>query len=417
MKICWMNEHLLYFNGGIRYIYEVARRLNNNNNEVDIMVTDTSMNNWVKFAEQGVAVCSWDTASAKNLKYWLFYPYYLLKSSQKIKDVKTDYDIFISSSPTSDIWCLLAGVNPIIVCFEVNPWLHNKEHIRGLSLFKQILVRVAKPFIRPIEKRAYRNAKTVICHSKFVQSEIKRVYSVDSIVVPVGVDSTFFSRRSRISENKVESENKYLDAKDAGKALISKPSKESLWDIYSKYSILLHVASYLSPMKGTKYAIEAMKWIIPKVSDALLLIIVARLDGKLQSELMETVPRGISSHIKFIPDVPDSDMPTYYSLAKVILQPSLDENAHYPTIEGGCCECPAIGFRSKFENEDIVNGYTGWIVPRCDSKEMAQSAIDIIRDKAMRDYLGRNARQFMLNKFSWNRCITKYKELISHGNN
>lgn len=386
MKIAWMNEHLLFWNGGIRYIYEVSRRLVSTDNSVDMVVTDFSKENYVRFMSENIGICSWQTANASNLRYWLLYPYYLLKASTQIKNNKYRYDTFISTSPTSNIWCLLAKIKPIIVVFELNPWLYNKEYIRGLSLLRKLIILIGKPVIEPIDRAAHRNAKVVICHSKFVQSELKRVYNIDSIVVPVGVDTKFFTR---------------VDS-------------STLHNVYKDYTILLHVASYLSPMKGTRYAIEAMKYIVKEVPNALLLITVLRTDYRLMYKLLEPVCLGtnVGKHIKFIYDTPDTDMPALYSLAKVLLQPSLDENAHYPAIEGGCCECPTIGFQGIYDNEDIIEGTTGYIVDRYDSKAMAEAAVDIITDNNLRGYLGRNARQFMINKFSWDRCISKYKEVI-----
>lgn len=390
MKLAFLNEHLLYWNGGIRYIYEVTRRLVSNGNSVDILVTDCSKDNFNQFCNSEVIpIVLWESPSAKNLRYWLLYPYYLLKASLKIKQGSLLYDTFISTSPTSNIWCLLAKIKPIIVVFELNPWLYNKEYVKGLSLLKKLTITIGKSVIKPIDRAAHRNAKAVICHSKYVQSELRRVYNVDSIVVSPGVDTEFFTR---VDDN-------------------------TLHNIYKDYTILLHVASYLNPMKGTKYAIEAMKYIVEKVPNAILLIITQdtkEVQNKLMYQCVHSIGKcyNLNKHITFITDVLDKDMPVYYSLAKVLLQPSFDENAHYPAIEAGCCECPAIGFEGIYDNEDIIEGTTGYIVDRYDSKMMAEAAIDIIRDSSLQGYLGRNARQFMTNKFSWDRCIDKYKELI-----
>lgn len=384
MRIAWTNEHAIDWNGGIRYILEVTSRLARDNT-VDILSTDYSKDNFYRFSAKRVTLLTWNTASAKSIKYWLLYPYYLLKAVMFIKPLKSYYDTFISSSPTSDIWCLLAGIKPIIVCFEINPWLHNKEYIKGLSLLKRIIVTIAKPIIRPLELRAYRNAKAIICHSKFVQSEIRKVYNINSMVVPVGVDTKFFSR----VEDSI------------------------LHNVYKDYTILLHITSYLSPMRGHKYSIEAMKYIIKEVPNAMLLITLTKHNERYETELRRlSISLGVDKYVQFIFNVPESDMPALYSLAKVMLQPALDENAHNPTIEAGCCECPAVGFSGKFESEDIVHGETGVIAHRQDSKNMASCAILILKNNKLRDKLGKHARQFMINKFSWERCLARYQELI-----
>lgn len=391
MKIAWLNEHILMWNGGVRFIYEVTKRLVKDDIQVEVIVSGASISNINKFNNIDVLSTTFSNASANQLKYWLLYPYYLISNSIFLKKLLKGYDTVISTSPTTDILCKLANIKPIIICFEPNPWLHNEEYIEGLSKFKQVLVRTAKPFMKPIEKRAYKNAKAVICHSKFVQSEIRRIYDIDSTVILVGVDIDKFK----------------------------KAEVNPLYKEYKDYNVILHIASYLSPMKGTKYAIEAMRWIVNQVPNALLLIVTqdtkeAKLKLLKQSNYLSIAKASdISGHIQFITDATDDDMINYYSLAKVHLQPSLDENAHYPAIEAGCCECPTVGFNGKFECEDIVHNETGALVHWKDSKKLADCTILILKDNELRNRLGKNARQFMINKFSWDKYMSKFKEVIN----
>lgn len=385
MRIAWMNEHILYFNGGIRYIYEVTRRLAKDN-QVDVVVSDASASNIDKFYKAGVPITTFSTTSANSIKYWLLYPYYLLSNSKFLKVLLKDYDAVISTSPSTNILANLAGVKPIIVCYEVNPWLYNKEFIKGLSLLKRVIVTFAKPIASILDKVAFRNAKAVICHSKFVQSEIRRIYDVDSVVIPVGVDTEKFK--------KVELDN-----------------NNNIYNTYNKFNVILHVASYLSPMKGTKYAIEAMKWIVSKVPNALLLIITQ--DTKEMQDKLLKQATNFCNNVKFISNATDEDMISYYSLAKVHLQPSFDENAHYPAIEAGCAGCPTVGFSGKFECEDIVSNSTGFTVERYNSKELAVATVSILANPSLQGYLGRNAKQFMINKFGWNNYMEKLNAIIN----
>lgn len=393
MNICWLNEHILMWNGGTRYILEVARRLNSSNFQVDIIAGNASIENAELFSNNNLLITEFATVDMSKVKYWLLYPYYLINHSLWLKKLLKEYNVIVSSSPTTHILAMLANIKPIIICFELNPWLYNLEYIKGLSKLKQVLVRIGKPFISPIEKKSFRNAKVIICHSKFVQSEIRNTYGIGSTVIPVGVDAEKF--------RKVELDN-----------------NSNIYNTYNKFNVILHIASYLSPMKGTKYAIEAMKWIVNKIPDTLLLIITQ--DTKeAQDKLLKKYAYSIgksydfSKHIKFITDATDNDMVDYYSLAKVHLQPSLDENAHYPAIEAGCAECPTVGFNGKFECEDIVNNSTGFVVERYNSKDLAAATVAILANPSLQSYLGKNARQFMINKFSWDKYMEKLNAIVN----
>ena len=193
MKIAWVNEHFLYWNGGVRYVYEVARRLAKEY-DVSLIVQNISDENEKMFTKAGVEVLDMEETTANKLRYWVFYPYYLLKHSLILREAQARYgfDVWVSSSPTTHILCWLTGIKPVLVVFELNPWLYLSSHKKGLSKLKQLIVNCGSIMAKWMEKKAYQNASRIVVYSKYVQSEVKRTYGVDSEVVYVGVDTDFF---------------------------------------------------------------------------------------------------------------------------------------------------------------------------------------------------------------------------------
>ena len=55
MNIALVSDHALFWNGGIRYMYEISRRLRRDN-EVDVIVGQMSNINKVMFGKQGLNV-------------------------------------------------------------------------------------------------------------------------------------------------------------------------------------------------------------------------------------------------------------------------------------------------------------------------------------------------------------------------
>ena len=98
-----------------------------------------------------------------------------------------------------------------------------------------------------------------------------------------------------------------------------------------------------------------------------------------------------------------------YSIAKVLLSPSLDENVHLPVLEAAACECPAIILKGTTEPEDILHAETGYISNNAYS--MARWTIRALQNPQFR--LGKLARQFVLDNFSWDKCVSSYKRIIS----
>ena len=382
MKIAVAQEHCLYFNGGIRYLYEVTRRLAQSH-KVELLVQDISDENEVMFNRAGVEVLNMEETTANKLRYWLFYPYYLLKHSLILRKAQRvyKYNAWISSSPTTHIMCMLAGIKPILVVFELNPWLYSKEFQKGLSMVKKAIIKFGSIVAKWLEQRAYNNASKIIVYSKYIQSEVKRVYGVESEVVYTGVDSDFFK----------PTHNPELEAK------------------YKDKQVILHVASYLSPMKGTDLAVEAMGLVNKEFPNALLLIINSHNDIDRQYELHDKANQ-CGAYIRFVTQVKDEDLPVYYSMAKCLLSPSLDENVHLPVLEASCCECPSIILKGKMDTED-VNTTCAYILP---NSEVFKGWLLIqLRHLELGEEVGKNARKFVTEKFNWGKCLDNYKRIIS----
>jgi len=386
MKCAFLNEHCLYFNGGIRYLYEVTSRLAKWC-QVSLVVQDISDENERMFSKADVEILDMEETTANKLKYWIFYPYYLVKHSFILRRAQREYrfDAWISSSPTTHIMCMLAGIKPILCVFELNPWLYNSSHQKGLIKAKQFIIKCGSIVAKFLEKMAYKNASKIIVYSKYIQSEVKRVYGVDSEVVYTGVDAEFF-----------------------------KPTHNpEIEDRYKGKQVVLHVASYLSPMKGTDLAIEAMGRVNEDFPDAVLLIITKDKDVKRNIELANAMIDN-NANVGFVYDVKDVDMPVYYTMAKCLLSPSLDENVHLPVLESACCETPSVCLQGKMKSEDVIDCHTGAI--GYDKLSLAGLLFRYLLDpwdENIAKKEGIEARKFVKERFNWDTCIENYKRIIS----
>jgi glycosyltransferase involved in cell wall biosynthesis len=381
MKLAICTDHLLYWNGGVKYIYEVTRRLAKDY-DVSLIAQAISSANEELFSKTDVQILDMDETTANKLRYWLFYPYYLLKHALILREAQARYgfDVWISISPTTHILCWIAGIKPISVVFELNPWLYSDSYRKGLSKLKLFIVNCGGIVAKWMERKAYHNASRLIAQSKFVQSEIKRVFGLDSTVVYAGVDTDFFK----------PTHNPELEVR------------------YKDKQVVLHVASYLSPMKGTDLAVEAMGLVNKEFPDALLLVINSHNDVERQKELSKKAVE-CGAKIEFVVGLIDEQMPEYYTLAKCVLSPSLDENVHWPVMEGASCETPCVILRGHAEPEDMIHARTGYM----DVNKWGMAAwIKRLLDNTQFG-LGKLARQFILERFNWDKSIEIYKRLIS----
>lgn len=379
-KIAWVNEHAMLFNGSIRYIYEVSRRLNKDY-DVSLIVQNISDDNWLMYKEIGVEIVNMKVTSTDKMRYWLLYPYYLLKYAQQLRNMqkKYEYDNWISSSPTTHIMCMLAGIKPIIVVMELNPWLYNTTFQAGLSRIKQTVVKCGKGVAIQLEKLAYRNATNIVVFSKYIQSEVFKTYGMDSTVIYSGVDSEHFHRWA----------------------------KPEIYEKYKGKKVVLHVASSLTPMKGTDLAVEAMGLVNKEFPEALLLIVNSNKDSDRQYEL-NMKAKECKAQIEFVTGVSEEDLPSYYSIAQCLLSPSLDYNIHLPVIEAACCETPAVCLQGNNIPEDVDDGHSGIV-----TRHLAWAVSSYLKNGKDRRMAGSYARFYIKNKFNWEVCVERYRKIIN----
>lgn len=364
MKVAWLNEHLLDWNGGIYYIHSTCSRLGY---PVDMVVTKASLDNIKRFTSVGIGIKQFSGIAADNALYWIFYPLFLVINAFKLKRILKDYNAVVSTSPTTTVLCWMIGIHPVVMVFEINPWLYNNEYVSGLTPFKRIMAFLARIFMKPIDRRAHDNASILFCWSESVKKNIEKVYSNNIRVLYGGVDSNFFHKK-----------------------------------LPHKGNMVLHVATYLIPMKGTEYAVRAMKY----VPNAELVVVNINNDQQERNRLM-SIAEELGVKLNFVDEV--SDLADFYSLATVLAQPSFDENVHYPVAEAAFCECPAVAFSGKYLSEDIVDGKTGIIVPSGDTLALGQAITNLILNPVLRDIMGKQAKEFAMKRFSWKNHIECYK--------
>lgn len=373
MKIAWLHENLLYWNGGVKCILEVSRRLKQKC-DLDVFVTKASDENKRIFGEAGVEVKEFSRIASDNIRYWILYPYYIWANARKLKHLLAQYDVLISSSPTTCLIAARLNKKTIYIFFEPNGWIYSPHYIRGLPQMQRFLVKIGRPIARLHDQNAMRKADRLVVADKFTASRGQNIYGRLPEVIYVGVDSELFSRKHDLS----------LEKK------------------YSGHEVIIHSATYLNPIKGTRYLVEAMPKIVKQVPNCRLLILNPHNDETKRTELMTLAKNlGVASNIEFLPTIREEDLPYYYSLAKVIVQPSLYESLRMSLIEAAACETPGVSFSGGTAGEDIVDAKTGSVAPWGDVDALAEMVIRLLKNSELRVQLGEKARDMVKRMFSW----------------
>ena len=375
MRIAWLNEHLLYWSGGVKWILEISRRLKQKN-ELDIFVTKASDENKQLFRKAGLELKEFSNVSTDNARYWLFYPYFIWENSRKLKRLLEPYDVVISTSPTTCVIASLLDHKSIFVFFEPNVWVYSPSFINGLPFMQRLLLKMGHPLSKWLDQAAMKKADRLVTLDNLNAARGKAIYDRQPDIIPIGVDTELFAPKH----------NAELEA------------------AYSSYRVIIHSATYLNPVKGTRFIVEAMPGIIEQVPDCRLLILNPHKQKKERAELMSLAQSmGVASNIEFLPTLKEEDLPYYFSLAKVVIQPSLYVSTHMPLAEGAACETPAIAFDGINADEDVVDGETGFITPSGNIDILAQKTVELLNNPGLRAKMGKKARERVLKLFSWDR--------------
>ncbi len=155
-------------------------------------------------------------------------------------------------------------------------------------------------------------------------------------------------------------------------------------------------------MKGTNLLIQALPRILEQVPNSKLLILNCVENNKARSNLVELAKKlGVDSNVEFLPFIDDGDLPYYYSMAEVLVQPSIHESFLLPVHEANACETPVVCFSGGSVEEEVIHGETGFIAPLYDIDELARLTIEILMRPELGQRMGKAGRERQRQMFTW----------------
>jgi len=101
-------------------------------------------------------------------------------------------------------------------------------------------------------------------------------------------------------------------------------------------------------------------------------------------------------------------MPRFLSDGQLFLSTSVTENQPCAALEAMSMELPIVGFRTNGMPEVVEDGKTGFLVDLDDTKAMIEKINLLLDDESLRREMGRNAREFVVNNFSYYATLDIY---------
>jgi len=183
-----------------------------------------------------------------------------------------------------------------------------------------------------------------------------------------------------------------------------RPEKTS--DIKKGDEFIILAVARLKKEKGIQNIIRALPELLKKISRVKLLIIG---EGEYQPELQRLAEKlSVADRVSFLGFVPYNQLPEYYNLADIFVNPTIRENGYDLTIISAmACGKPAVCSRIGSVPTVITDGVDGFLYPKNNLSLLREIIIKLRENPQLRDSVGKNARNKAVGKFSVTGMIQK----------
>ncbi len=239
---------------------------------------------------------------------------------------------------------------------------HSTEYDRSAGFFPQ-------DWIIALERQAVQESDLVIAVSEYTKKQLVDRYGGDAdriVAIHNGVDFAKFADHAERD--------------------------------YAKTTNTVLYLSRVSRQKGPMSFIRAAKRVLEQTRDVRFVVAGK---GEMLPELIEfAVKHGIAEHVTFTGFVPDAEVQRLYESCDVYVLPSVSEPFGISVLEAMTTGLPTIVSTTTGVGEALTHVLRA---EHWDSDEMADQILAILRDRSLRQALGRNGAM-EVRKFTWDRC-------------
>ena len=162
----------------------------------------------------------------------------------------------------------------------------------------------------------------------------------------------------------------------------------------------------LEKEKGLIYLIEAINILKAKNSKFEVHLIGK---GSEEAYLKELVSKfNFKKYIKFLGGKTSHEITAYYINSDVFILPSIWEGFPLTLLEAWAARLPVIITNVGGVSKICTNQENALVIPSKNSKKIADSMLVLIKNKKLREKLGKNGRKLVEEKYSWQKIAKKF---------
>lgn len=339
------------------YVYNVSRRLIERGHKVTV-ITRGSLKRSESDVFDGIEVFRAPFIPAYPLHVHLHGSFV----NRLFSSLEEDFDLIHIHTPLSPI---IRTSLPVVSTIHTS-LIEDARHIEVID-FRSLATKLLTRFISySLVLRLIENSDFVTTVSNSVSEELKEYYGMDkSIVVGNGVDEKVFT-----------------------------PGQDKVEEKYILYT------GRLSYRKGLFDLLECGRQICKDYPDiSFILTGKGPLLGKLQKRAFEM---KLNEKFKFAGYVEKERLIKLYQNAMVSVLPSYYEGLPTVLLEAMSCGLPVVATDISGNTEVIEDGKNGLLIPPKSPLKLAETISELLEDEKLREKLGRNARETIKEKYTWN---------------
>ena len=288
--------------------------------------------------------------------------------------IKTKFNLIITHTrfyPLCFTGLLIAKIKKI-------PLIHT-EHGSQHTVSKNYLVSlIGRIYDHSIGFLIVRFSNQNICISYKTDGFVKHLGAKKSIVIHNGID---LSDYTYLSKKNIKSLNDALIITYLGRLIYSK----GIQDIIS---------------------------IIPEINKKIKLLIIG--EGSYRSELERLSHITGQNKIEFLGERNYKDIPQILANTDIFVNPSYSEGLPTSVLEACAAGCAVVATDVGGTNEIVHDQVTGFLIHPGNRQELVEKINFLIEDRVIRDTLGKKAKEYIINNFSWDQIIWRWVIEINH---
>ena len=117
--------------------------------------------------------------------------------------------------------------------------------------------------------------------------------------------------------------------------------------------------------------------------------------------------QDVRAFVTLLGDIPHAEIQRYYQIADIVVLPSLMEATSLSGLEAMSCGKALLGTNVGGIPEIIEDGRNGRLIRPENSEEIADTIVDMLRDRERLNEMGQYGRDLAVERFSWNQVANK----------